>query len=73
MPFKRSPRTEALRDFILEHVADHPAKIVQIAARRFGVSRQAVLAHHVNKLIEQGLLTASGTTSARTYHLRRRR
>ena len=55
--------------FILRHVEDHPNDIVTVAARRFGVSRQAIH-KHLRELIGDNLIKATGNTRARRYSLR---
>jgi DNA-binding transcriptional ArsR family regulator len=62
-------RGKAIRQFIIDSVAVHPSDIVGFTASQFDISRQAVSAH-INRLIEQGLVSASGKTRSRTYKLR---
>ena len=57
-----------ISQFILEHVAQHPADITSITSERFGISRQAVL-RHLNKLLHDGSLLATGQTKDRRYSL----
>ena len=66
----QSERTRALRQFILHRVAEQPTGIGQRTAERFGISRQAV-SRHLNDLVEEGLLTATGHTRRREFRLRR--
>jgi anti-sigma regulatory factor (Ser/Thr protein kinase) len=61
-------QADKIRDFILREVPDHSREIIRLAAEEFGISRQAV-SYHVRKLTDEGTLTASGRTSARTYAL----
>lgn len=63
-------RGEAIRKFIVSHVAGHPSDIVKVAAEHFGISRQGIH-RHLKLLVEEGALTAGGTTRNRAYHLRR--
>jgi len=65
----KSRKTGELRDFILNNVIEHPKSIGQVTAQKFGVSRQAI-SRHLNELIRDGLLTASGNTRNRTFELR---
>ena len=65
----QTDRAQAIRMFILRNVTEHPEHIVRVTARKFGLSRQAILAAHVNRLLSEGLLAASGTTRARKYRL----
>jgi anti-sigma regulatory factor (Ser/Thr protein kinase) len=61
-------RGETIRQFILENVERHPSDIVQIAAEKFDVSRQAIN-KHIRQLIEQKTLIMSGQTKDRRYEL----
>ena len=63
-----SRRTKEVREFILAHVSEHPKEIGAIAAYQFGVTRQAI-SRHLHALIEQGRLSASGTTRNRSFTL----
>jgi len=67
----RKPRQKStdIRNFILENVSAHPKDISALTSNQFGISRPAVLGH-INKLIEEGLLEAEGTTRARRYKLK---
>ncbi len=62
-------RGESVRQFILEHVEDHPRGIVTFTSETFGISRQAVN-KHIRYLIAQEALIAEGATRNRTYRLR---
>jgi anti-sigma regulatory factor (Ser/Thr protein kinase) len=55
--------------FIINRVTDDPREISKITAERFGISRQAVN-RYLNKLIQQGLLEATGKTRNKTYQLK---
>lgn len=59
---------EEVRRFILEHVADHPNDIAKEVATRFDMTRQAA-SKHLQKLVDEGLLSESGNTRARSYVL----
>jgi anti-sigma regulatory factor (Ser/Thr protein kinase) len=61
-------RGETIRQFILDNVERHPSDIVQIAAEKFDVSRQAIN-KHIRQLIEQKTLIMSGQTKDRRYGL----
>ncbi len=63
-------RTDKIREYILENVSQFPREIGQLAASHFGVTRSAVT-KHLNSLIKDGLLEASGRTRARKYSLKR--
>ncbi len=62
-------RGEAIRQFILENVEEHPKDIVTFTSEAQGVSRQAVN-KHIQYLVAQGALDASGTTRNRNYALK---
>ena len=66
----RKPREKSLniRNFILENITAHPRDITTFTANEFGISRTAVL-RHINKLIEEGSITAIGSTRDRYYEL----
>lgn len=65
----KSRKTKKLREFILNHVTEHPNGIGVFTAQTFGVSRQAI-STHLKELVEEGLLTVSGNTRNRKYQLR---
>jgi anti-sigma regulatory factor (Ser/Thr protein kinase) len=62
-------RGESIRNFILKMLSKHPSDIAQLAAEKFGISRQAVN-RHLNRLVEQNTISKRGKTRNRTYHLR---
>jgi len=64
-----SKQSAAIRDFILEHVSDHPRDITSITAEHFGISRQAIL-RHIRKLAHDGLIVVRGKTRDRQYTLK---
>ncbi|MYB88556.1 MAG: ArsR family transcriptional regulator, partial [Proteobacteria bacterium] len=64
----KTRKTKELRQFILEHVSKNSQGIGTQTAQAFGISRQAV-SRHLHEMVEEGLLTASGKTKARTYAL----
>ena len=64
----RRERTRLIRDFILEHVDVHPSDIARITGDKFGISRQSVN-RHLRMLVDEGMLTSSGTTRSREYAL----
>ena len=53
----------------MEKVTDCPTEISSITANEFGVSRQSVY-RHLKKLVNDGLLTSTGQTRSREYHLK---
>ena len=66
---KTQKRTEEIRQFILENVEEHPSDITSVVSSNFDISRQA--SHkHIQKLIFEGLLVASGNTRNRTYKVK---
>jgi len=62
------PQGEQVRRFITENVTAHPGDIARRAATRFHITRQAVN-KHLQRLVEEGILTESGETRARSYQL----
>ena len=61
--------SKQIEEYILENVESHPRDIARVTAVHFGVSRQCS-AGHLRRLIEQGLVTATGKTKARAYKLK---
>lgn len=57
-----------VNDFIIQNIEDHPADLAKVTAARFRLSRQATTAH-LNRLLKQGLIKATGRTRARRYSL----
>jgi len=65
----RQEKNEQIHQFILENVEDHPSDITSVVADKFDISRQA--GHrHVQRLVQDGLLTASGATRDRKYEVK---
>lgn len=62
-------RGQLLRQFILSAVEKNPSSVAALAARTFGVSRQAVN-RQLDHLVTGGALDVAGTTKGRTYTLR---
>ena len=58
-----------VREFILRNVAEHHGNIGPLAVKKFGLSR-ASINRYTKRLIEEGLLTATGNTRARRYELK---
>lgn len=61
-------RGREIRRFIVGQAAAHPEDVAQVAAARFGISRQAVN-KHLGSLVAEGLLTAHGATRNRRYEV----
>lgn len=59
-------RTAEIEAFILREVPAHPADIGRLAGEHFGISRQAIN-RHLQRLVAQGALIASGATRKRQY------
>jgi anti-sigma regulatory factor (Ser/Thr protein kinase) len=57
-----------IREFLIHNVEAHPSDIAKVAAKRFGVSRQAVN-RHLRALVAEGILLAQGHTRGRSYAL----
>lgn len=62
------PQNTALRHYLLTGIAKYPEDIAARAARKFGISRQAVN-RQLRTLTEEGLIEASGNTRQRRYEL----
>jgi len=54
--------------FILANVTENPRTITRVTMQRFRLTRPAILGH-VNRLVEAGKLTATGSTKDRAYAL----
>lgn len=63
-------KSKEIRRFILRNAGRHPREVGILAARSFGISRQAI-SRHLEKLVSEGLLTATGKTRDREYRLRK--
>lgn len=62
-------RGENIRKFLLENIADHPSDIATLAAKEFGITRQAIN-KHLTRLVEEGVMEKKGKTRNLSYHLR---
>jgi len=58
-----------VREFVLGNILDYPSDIARLAAKEFGLSRTAIN-RYLRRLVDEGLLTATGNTNARRYHLK---
>jgi len=58
-----------IKDYIMKSLGGHPQDIVNLAMRKFGVSRVAVH-KHLKSLIQSGKVSAVGKTRSRRYSLR---
>ena len=65
---KLRKRGEVIRQFILENTQKYPSDIVQVASKKFDISRQAVN-KHVQFLVKQQAISISGATKSRRYSL----
>lgn len=63
---RTSRQNTAAREFILRNVRAYPANLAAITAERYGLSRPAV-AGYLRRLIDEGLIDATGATSDRRY------
>ena len=66
---KSPARTNAIKNFVLKNVVEHPDDICSIAAKEFQVSRQSI-SRHLKNLVEEGVLESTGNTRAREYSLK---
>jgi DNA-binding transcriptional ArsR family regulator len=65
---KPATRAAEIEAFVLAHVGDHAGDIARLVGEHFEISRQAV-SKHLSRLVDEGKLTASGSTQSRTYAL----
>lgn len=63
-------KSDQIKSFILRNVTEHPGDISAFTAKKFGVTRQAVL-RHIRKLVEDGVLLGKGKTRATNYQLKK--
>jgi biotin operon repressor len=61
-------RGEIARKFIVENVDSHPSNIIAYVAQKLALSRQAVH-KHIQKLVEEGVLSEAGQTRNKVYQL----
>jgi anti-sigma regulatory factor (Ser/Thr protein kinase)/23S rRNA pseudoU1915 N3-methylase RlmH len=61
-------RGAEIRQFLLEHVEQHPRDIVALTAQTFGISRQGVH-RHLQRLLHDKALLVRGSTRDRRYTL----
>ncbi len=61
-------RGATARKFIVGNVEKHPADVIKLAAEKLSLSRQAVH-KHVQRLVEEGILSQQGQTRNKTYQL----
>jgi len=66
---RRSRENPAVREFILRNLGEHQADITQVVTQNFGLSRVAANGY-IQRLIDQGLVEATGNTRARRYNLK---
>jgi anti-sigma regulatory factor (Ser/Thr protein kinase) len=66
---RRCRQNPAVREYILRSVDEFPDSVARKAAEEFGLSRAAVN-RYLRRLIDEGLLVATGKTNARRYDLR---
>ena len=62
-------RGRQIRAFIIRAIPDHPRDVAGVTAKRFGITRQAVV-RYLKELVANGYLVAEGNTAAREYSLR---
>lgn len=66
---RRSRQNPLVREFILKNVEEFPDSIAREAATQFGLSRTAIN-RYLRRLVDEGILIATGRTTARTYKLK---
>lgn len=66
---RKSRQNPAVRDFILRTIPAHPVAVGTLVTEKFGLSRTSAN-RYLKRLEAEGLITASGKTSARRYELK---
>lgn len=65
----KSAKSGEIREFIIDHVDEHPYDLTRIVSQNFEISRQA--AHqHIGEAVKDGIITAGGSGRARYYETR---
>lgn len=59
-------QNQDIREFILDHLEKYPSTITAAVTKKFNLSRTAANGH-IKRLVQEGLLEASGNTKARWY------
>ncbi len=65
---KKNEQTMEIRAFILAQIEEHPADLTGITSDKFKISRQAIR-KHIQALVSDGSITATGATRDRQYKL----
>lgn len=66
---KQRSQTAEIRQFLIDHIEQHHADIIRIAADHFSYTRQAIQ-RHINALVREGTVESTGEGRARRYSLR---
>ncbi len=66
---RRSRQNPAVREYILRNVSTMPSSLASSAAAEFGLSRVSIN-RYLKRLIDEGLIEATGKTKARRYSLK---
>ena len=66
---RASRQNPDVREYILRNVTANPRGVAGLAVTEFGLSRTAIN-RYLRNLVDEGLLTASGKTSGRSYELK---
>lgn len=61
-----------IKEYIIKNIINHPEDIAGLVMQRYKISRPAVH-KHLSALIQDGIITATGRTKARTYSLSSRK
>lgn len=61
-------RGETIRRFVIANVRAHPVDIASVAAKKFGISRQAIN-KHLQRMVAEKTLSSDGRTRNRQYGL----
>jgi anti-sigma regulatory factor (Ser/Thr protein kinase) len=65
---KKSEQTMEIRAFLVAQIEKHPADLTGITSEKFKISKQAVR-KHIQGLVDDGSITATGATRDRQYKL----
>lgn len=66
---KRNHSSIEVRDFIIQHIEEHPKSISRVVSDKFGISRQSVN-RYLDKLVSDGVLQPEGQTRSRSYKIK---
>lgn len=65
---KINRQNSEIKEFLLRNIDEHSKDITALAIKKFGLSRTSIL-NYLHRIIEEGLVSVSGTTNNRIYKL----